>query len=409
MDMTNMSFLVKRMMNLGNLANWPNAKVINTALVTEYIPEICKAPYDLLFRDDPVAMAECTLLVWEYLRLDLLIANMDVYNFEAEAMGAKLRFYKNYCPDFDRSSYLINSEDDLDKIKYSGLNSGRFPYLIEYSRVFKQYTGIDTFPTFSAPWTLAGNLYGLDNLIIDTVANPEFVHELLRRIVDDFHVPMLKELSGVIPGLSQVSLVDAFATVPMINIPIIETFIRPYLERLMERLDMPGVSMLDTAFFGGALLSGEDRRKFEEFVIWANGRFFCSDPDAAALTPEYARARATECLLPLQTGVDAKLIEFGSMKEVVEKVRRYVLAGKAGPTPCIFFFNNIAPNAPIENVWAAINTVEIYGVPGADGNTPYTEPDFLPFEDFLRRKIAGNNEGYSFDWLKKSGYSHLGK
>ena len=39
-------------------------------------------------------MAECTLLVWEYLRLDLLTANMDVYNFEAEAMGAKINFYK---------------------------------------------------------------------------------------------------------------------------------------------------------------------------------------------------------------------------------------------------------------------------------------------------------------------------
>lgn len=407
METTRMSFLAKRMGNFANLANWPNANVLNTALVTEYIPEMCKVPYDLLFRDDPRAMAECTLLIWEYLRLDLLTANMDVYNFEAEAMGAKINFYKNHCPDFDRDTYFIQGDEDLDKIKYTGLKSGRFPYLIEYSRVFKQYTGVDTFPVFSAPWTLAGNLYGLDNLIVDTVTNPDFVHELLRRIVDNFHVPMYKELSSVIPGMTEVALVDAFATIPMVTVSIVDTFIRPYLERLMEKLNMPGMPLLDTAFFGSSLLSEDDRRKFEEFVIFANGRFFCSDPDAAVLTPEYARARATECLLPLQTGVDAKVLQFGTVDEVIDRVRHYVLAGKNGPTPCVFFFNNIAPNVPLENVQAAINTVEIYGAPGADANTPYTEPEFLTFEDFLRRKIADNSEGYTFDWLKQSGYAYL--
>ena len=73
-----------------------------------FIPEICKLPYDYLFRDDPVAMAECTLLVHEYLRLDLLIANMDVYNFEAEAMGVDIKFYKDHCPDFDLSLIHIS-------------------------------------------------------------------------------------------------------------------------------------------------------------------------------------------------------------------------------------------------------------------------------------------------------------
>lgn len=111
-------------------------------------------------------------------------------------------------------------------------------------------------------------------------------------------------------------------------------------------------------------------------------------------------------VLPLQTGVDAKLLQFGTVQEVIDTVKHYVLAGKNGPTPCIFF-NNIAPNVPMENVWAAIHTLEIYGAPGADENTPYTEPDFLPFEDFLKNKMQNNTEGYTFDWLKKSGYKDL--
>lgn len=403
MEAPKMSFLIKHMMNLGNLANWPNANVINTALVTEFIPEICKVPYDYLFRDDPVAMAECTLLVHEYLHLDLLIANMDVYNFEAEAMGATINFFEKCCPDFDRNSYFIQGPEDLDKIKFPGLDAGRFPYLIEYSKVYKQYTGVDSFPTFSAPWTLAGNLYGLDNLIMDTIEDPEFVHEFLRRIVDDFHVPMYKALVKEIPGLREISLVDAFVTIPMVNVDIIETFVKPNLEYLMKQLDMPGVPLLDTAFFGGSLLSGNEAKRFEDFVVWANGRYFCSDPDAAVLTPEYARQRANDYKLPLQTGVDAKVLQFGTKEEVIKTVKRYVLAGKNGFTPCIFFFNNIAANVPMENLWAAINTLEIYGAPGTDENTPYTEHNFKPFEEFLRDKINDNVEGYTFDWLKKSG------
>ena len=407
MEAPKMNFALKALLNLVGLAQWPNAKVANTALVTEFIPELCKVPYDYLFRDDPVAMAECTLLVHEYLGLDLLTANMDVYNFEGEAMGAKLRFYPDHCPDFDRSEYFIQGPEDLEKIKYTGLTAGRFPYLIEYSKAYKGYTGLDTFPIFSAPWTLAANLYGLDNLVMDCYEDPEFVEAFLNKIVDDFHVPMFKELTQVIPGMREVALVDAMVTIPMVDIGIVEKFIRPSLERLMAKLEMPGLPLLDTAFFGSGLLNEADRARFEDFVIWANGRFFCSDPDAAILGVEYARQRATECLLPLQTGIDAKVIEFGTPEEIVERIKHYVLVGKNGPTPCVFFHNNISPKAPIENVMTAMQAVEVYGAPGADENTPWVAPEYLPFEEFLKEKMANNELGYTFHWLKKSGYAHL--
>lgn len=407
MEAPKMNFALKALLNLIGLSNWPNTKVANTALVTEFIPELCKVPYDMLFRDDAVAMAECTLLVHEYLGLDLLTANMDVYNFEAEAMGAKIKFYPDHCPDFDRSDYFIKGPEDLAKIKYTGLEAGRFPYLIEYSKAYKQYTGLDTFPIFSAPWTLAANLYGLDNLVMDCYEDPDFVEEFLNKIVDDFHVPMFKELTQVIPGMREVALVDAMVTIPMVDISIVEKFIKPNLERLMEKLEMPGIPLLDTAFFGSAQLSGDHRKRFEDFVTWANGRFFCSDPDAAVLGVEYARQRATECLLPLQTGVDCRLVEFGTEEEIVEKIKHYVLVGKNGPTPCVFFHNNISPKAPIENIMTAMQAVEIYGAPGADENTPYVRPEYLPFEEFLKQKMANNELGYTFDWVKKSGYAHL--
>ena len=127
MNGTETKFMDKAFGRFQNLGKWPETDAILSALVTELIPELCGVPYDYLLRDDPVAMAECTLLVQEYLDIDLIIANLDIYNFEAEAMGAELKFYPDHCSDIVRSNYLIKDEKDFDKIKFKGLDTGRFP------------------------------------------------------------------------------------------------------------------------------------------------------------------------------------------------------------------------------------------------------------------------------------------
>jgi len=402
MGTTKNSFLLPHLGQLQKLANWPNADVIKTALISELIPEMCGVPYDYLYRDDPRAMAECTCLVHEFIGVDLLIANLDVYNFEGEAMGAKINFYKDHCPDFDRSNYFIKGPQDLHKIKFGGLDTGRFPYLLKYCQYYQEYTGIPTFPTFSAPWTLAGNLFGLDNLIMATIEDPVFVHEFLNKIVDDFHIPMFKAFREVHPYMTEMSLVDAFVSIPMVTPDIIDEFVRPSLQRLIDGVCTNGEPFIDTAFFGQSKLNKEDLKRFEDFIIWSNGRFFCSDPDVAVLTPEYARRRADECKLPLQTGVEAKLIEFGTKEEIIERVKHYTLAGKNGITPCIFFFNNFTPHTPISKIQVAMQALSIYGAPGATADTPYVDPEFRSFVSFLKEKMASNVEGYTFHWLEKS-------
>ena len=389
-----------------NLANWPDADCPSIALITELIPELCKVPYDYVLKN-PVAMAETTLLVQEYLDVDSIIANMDVYNFEAEAMGAKIRFYPDHCADIDRSDYFIKTPDDLKKIKFGGLDTGRFRYLIEYCKAYKKYTGADTFPILSAPWTLAGNLYGIDNLVCDTIEDPEFVTEFLNKIVDDFSVPMLKALAAEIPGFHQISFADAFASIPIVTVDIVKKFIRPSLERVLKEMNMPGVTMQDTAFFGTAKLHGQERKDFEDFIIWSNDMFFCIDPDTTVLTPEYARKVATDHGVPLMAGIAATQIENGTIEETVAKIKHFCLAGKAGPTPLFFFFNNLPPLTPTRKLLAATKAVRVYGAAGADENTPYEVPENVPFKEFLKKKMENNVQGYTFDFLKVSKYKDL--
>jgi len=401
------SFLLPHLGKLQALANWPNADVIKMALVTELIPELCGVPYDLIYRDDPTAMAECTCLVHEFLGIDLMVGNLDGYNFEAEAMGAKMRFYKDCCPDIDRSEYFIKGWEDLDKIRFKGLDSGRLPYLIDYTMKYMEYTGIPTFPAFSAPWTLAGNLYGLDNLVLATIEEPEFVEALLNKIVDDFHIPMFKALKERLPFMSQMFVADAFASIPMVSVDIIEEFVRPALERLVAGVCTNGEPFVNTAFFGHAKLNKEDLKRFEDFVVFSNNEYFCPDPDLAILTPEYARKRADDYLVPLQAGMAATVIQFGTKEEIIERAKHYTLAGKRGLTPLTFFFANLPAHAPLENIQVALQAVSIYGTPEADENTPYVDPEFITFEEFLKNKMANNTEGYKFEWLKKSKLAYL--
>ena len=168
---------------------------------------------------------------------------------------------------------------------------------------------------------------------------------------------------------------------------------------------MPGITMQDTAFFGTAQLSGEERKEYEEFIIWSNDMFFCIDPDLTALTPEYARQVATEHLVPLMAGIAAKQVEFGSIGETVDIIKNFVLKGKDGPTPLFFFFNNLSPKTSVDKLLAATKAVRTYGAPGADENTPYELPEVISFEEFLQKKSKDNPAGYEFNWLKVSSIS----
>ena len=411
MSSENKSFMWERVGHLAGLANWPDATMPITGLVTEFIPELCKIPYDLIYRDDPVAMAETTLLVQEYIDFDLIIANLDIYNFEAENMGAKMGFFKNACPDIDRDEFFIAGPDDLDKVKFRGMEHGRMRYLVDFCRAWEKYTGISVAQSslaFSAPWTLACNLYGLENLVIDTMDDPEFVRELQKRIVEDVHVPMFTALKQEFPELETVMLADAFGVPPMIAPDIAEEFIQPYVDLENELLAPLGIQASSTAYFGVSKVQGEARRQYEEFVAHVNHAYFMLDPDAKDLGVDYGRKRANELGVLIHFGIGATFAENSAPAEIVARTKDYCLKAKEGAiTPAFYWIACVPTRCPVENVMAATHAARIYGAPGATADTPYTEPEYLPFEDFLKAKMADNVEGYSFDWLKRSEYSHL--
>lgn len=400
------SFIYQR--SLGSKGKWPHQAEVY-AQANELIPQLCKLPYDYMFGKDPVAMAEGMLLIWEYTGVDLLATFLDVYNFEAESIGAKLNFYQDHIPDIDRSDFLIKSEADFEKIKWNGADSGRFPYLIDFYKAVAKYTGYEAFPLFCAPWSLASNIYGLENLIVAAMTDAGFVHEMLRRIIDDLQAPMYRELNDILPGLQTADLVDAWCSPPMVTYELVSEFSLPYLERLTEKIGIDGVAAADGGLWGASLYTGEQREKYLEFMVNAGGNLSVAvfDPDAGNIGPRKLRRYADKRGLPLTLGYGSAKLQLQSVEEIVEDIKAYTLAGKDGSTPLVLFLNSIGPHTPLKNIHAAVASAKTYGAVDTDADTPFCIPIKESFEEFLKAKIADNKEGYTFQWLEKSGYSYL--
>lgn len=401
------SFLFPHLAKFAGFANWPS-QVPALAQFNEIVPELCKLPYDRLYRDDAKSMAECALLVWEYLDVDNAFAIIDSYNIEIEAMGGSVKFYEDHIPDIDRNDYFVKDESDLNKIEFKGLDSGRYPYLVEYYKMLTKYAGVDLFPELCAPWSMACNLYGMENLIIDTITDKEFVHDLMERIVDKVIIPTLYELRQEFPDAAQLIFADAWCAPPMVTVPIMKEFVAPYIMKIRDYCtEELGLGFgWGTGWVTG--LSNEDRDYVLDLVTGSMSNIYAFAPDVDLQTPQFFRDYATKRGFPVVLGLSPAFIQSATTEEVRDTVKEYALVGKDGPTPLIIMCGCIGPFTPIENVRTFVEAVKTYGAVDATEDTPFNEiGEIQSFEDFLKEKIADNKAGYEFAWLKDSGYAHL--
>jgi hypothetical protein len=151
-----------------------------------------------------------------------------------------------------------------------------------------------------------------------------------------------------------------------------------------------------------------DMEYLMDFISDATGYVYAYPPEVDDLTPEYFRERANKKLMPLGIGISPSFMQLAAPSEIIGKVRDYIKIGRNGITPLILVCGCIGPKTPVENVRALVSAVNFYGAPGADMEAELDGPGAgQSFEAFLKDKMKNNTAGYSFDWLKKSGYSKM--
>lgn len=329
---------------------------------------------------------EMNLAVFEYYQLDMPGFYYDIYNIEAEALGQRMNWEPDRMPDIDRQNPLIRSHSDLDGLRPPDFKkSGRMPFALEIMRRCYEL-GLPIRIRFCSPFSLAVNVRGIENLLVDILTAPKFAHRLMTFLTDAVLIPWVqaqREATGQVRASGNGA--DAAASPPIVTVEILEEFVMPYVARMNQKIG-PVTSM---GYWGYSYLYKHLEKFYkmlELMVSVSPGLLMAMDPDVAVTGPEpyaeFARGRKISLML----GLDTLLLQDGPVEKIVDRCRRYILAG-AKAERLIIFFNDVSVHTPPQNVHAAIAAVRHFGkFPVEDRPlASFQMPGFESFESFMKR------------------------
>ncbi len=338
------------------------------------------------FFTDARLFTRVQLLVTEYYGFDAALNFWDVYNVEAEAMGQKVVYPPGKLPDIDRSQALIGTPSDLDRITPPDpCRSGRLPWIQQVNRHYLEMTGRLERAYFTAPFSLAANVRGYENLVQDMYLRPEFAHRLFSFLCDEVLVPHIEALRSA-AGLPDLLMDgrDAWASPPLITLDMMDEYVVAYTERLRDRL---GANLVTRGNWGDAK-SRDPERFFSQKLRCSPGALSVLDPDLHAVGPERVKAFADANSAFITAGVDAKLLQEGPVEAIVERIKFYIDKLARGGR-CMIHLNQIPAETPSDHIHAALAACRAYGrLPiAADLNdVQFEAPKRESFEEFLRAK-----------------------
>jgi len=310
------------------------------------------------FYTDPELLVRGTLEVMAAYGIDMPVLDYDVYNIEAEALGQEIIYPQDGMPDVDRTKPLIREKADLEKIQLPDFEKdGRFPAVLEMNRLFCEMAGgLEGTPGFCAPFSLAANIRGIEQLLMDIYLDPEFARDLFDRVTDDVLIPWILRLKTVCPKASGISGSDAAASLPIVSPDIVKEWILPYVKRLREKC---GPEVVVSNWVGESCLK-QPEEMLDLKLAACPGFIKGQDPDVEELGPLFYKSYALEKKVPLVLGVGAAFLALATPLEIRQRVKQYVeIGGKGGGL--VLYLCNLGATTPPENVRAAIQAVRDYG------------------------------------------------
>lgn len=340
------------------------------------------------FFTDAAVFVETQLRVTEYYQLDTLSNFWDVYNVEAEALGQKIVYYPDRLPDIDRTRPLIAQPLDLDRLRPPNpYKSGRLPWIQALNKAFLEMTGKLDRAYFTAPFSLAANIRGYENLMEDMFLRPAFAHRLFTFLCDEVlvpHIEAMREKAGM-PDLFMDGR-DAWASPPLITLDMMDEYVVTYTQRLRDKL---GNHLITRGNWGDAK-SRNPERFFAQKTKCSPGSLSVLDPDLYVIGPERVKAYADQHNLFVTAGVDAALIQEGPVEAIVERIKFYIdTFGRNGR--CMIHLNQIPGETPSEHVHAAVAACHTYGrfpMPKNLEDISFEIPKRESFLEFVKNKKA---------------------
>ncbi len=200
-------------------------------------------------------LTSAVLKEYEVYQSDYITVGLDVYNIEAEALGAKLAVpEQNGCPDLAVTLYDINhlhEQFTLPEIP----GTGRFSLLLESGKRVQDAIGNKTKVRVAAsgPVTMASKLVGIENLIMSLMLEDGNALRLL-----EFTTQIAEKWCSCLRGNKLDAVVfDSIAAPPIFSPDMYARFALPLHQRLMKLLKELGQQERELVIGGNtALIAG---------------------------------------------------------------------------------------------------------------------------------------------------------
>ncbi len=309
----------------------------------------------LRFFRDAGTFLSCELAADLFYGIDGLTIHYDVYNIEAESLGARLTWEEGQIPAVDTRVPLLAAASGFESL--APLKTGqtaRMPYVLEMNTRLKD-AGLAPKVRFTGPFTLAANLLGLQELVLAIVTTPDQVHRLMHFLVHEVIAPWVVCQRDHCGSKETATGSEALASPPITSPEIVREFCLCYfaeLERLVGGVRLAGL-------WGESFVSSP-KELLEIKTAGSPGGIQVLDPDVSALGPAFFRRYADERGISLVMGMDAHLIGSGPVSLIESRARRFIEEG--GPRGRFTLFMNDVPfDCPPENVRAVVSVAREYG------------------------------------------------
>lgn len=175
-------------------------------------------------------MADCMCAIASRYHTGISVSLMDL-SVEAEAFGSQVHFSKNEIPTIHDA--LITSLEDAESLVVPEVGAGRTGICVEGIRLATER--IKDRPVFAGmigPYSLAGRLIGMMDIMMNCYDEPEMV-ELVLRKATDFLIAYAKAFKEI--GANGIVLAEPAAG--LLSPSLLEEFSNPYVQEILNAVD----------------------------------------------------------------------------------------------------------------------------------------------------------------------------
>lgn len=175
----------------------------------------------------------------EIVKSDIVWIGSGYHNLAIAALGGKIKYREKGTPDVLEP--LIENVSDIDKVDISRIQEeADLKVLWDASKYLVKGIGEETLIGASqwAPFTLAGLLYGIENLMRNIYKDKQAVHSVLEFAAEVCYKYLEPYIDA---GVGILSLADPSASGDMISKSQFNEFALPYLKKLINKIKERGV------------------------------------------------------------------------------------------------------------------------------------------------------------------------